>query len=299
MKVLTQNDVELAACDVANRILKWHSDGGQARSSTMLRLYGVPRGGIPAVYLVARALHNHFKVAIIQNWATADWIIDDIIDSGATRKRYPKKANFAALYEKPGEWLQFPWECDAEGEDVSASDIPLRLLQFMGEDPQREGLKETPARYLQAWREFTSGYNVDIKMLFKSFEDGAHNYDEMVVVQNIPVHSQCEHHMVPFFGTATVAYIPNARIIGLSKINRLVYAFARRLQVQERLTTQIADAMDENLKPKGVGVVIKCRHMCVEARGIRQQGSVTVTSALRGAMRHDASARAEFMGIIK
>lgn len=299
---LTQADVENAAKVAANHIMRWHIEGGQPRTSYMLRLYGVPRGGIPAAYLLARELKEAFNVVITPDPKTADWIVDDIVDSGVTKEKfsvYP--AQFIALYTntKPGLWLSFPWERTLNDSDESATDIPLRLLQYIGEDPKREGLKETPARYLKAWKEFTAGYNEDIEALFKSFSDGAQTYNEMVVVKDIPVHSQCEHHMVPFFGTATVAYIPDGRIIGLSKINRLVNAYARRLQVQERLTTQIATAMELHLKPKGVGVVVQCRHMCVEARGIRQQGSVTITSALKGVMLTDSAARAEFMGMIK
>lgn len=297
MRILTHEELAVAANSVATRIRSWMIT---AATSTVA-LYGVPRGGIPAMYLVARELQSMDRVRQVtfsDDRMGADWIIDDVIDSGTTRQRFAGM-KFAALFEEPGEWLQFPWESDITGADQSASDIPLRLLQYIGEDLKREGLQETPARYLQAWQEFTGGYKVDIPELFKSFNDGAQTYNEMVIVRDIPVHSQCEHHMVPFFGTATVAYIPDGKIVGLSKINRLVDAYARRLQVQERLTTQIAEAMDSNLKPKGVGVVIQCRHMCVEARGIRQQGSVTVTSALRGVMLHDPSARAEFMGMMR
>lgn len=260
------------------------------------RIYGVPRGGIPVAYALTAYLPRS-EVADRPESATV--IVDDIQDSGATRNRYAQlfpRIPFFPLYVGGGEWVIFPWEATAE---QSAEDIPTRLLQFIGEDPSREGLRETPGRYLRAWKEFTSGYDEDIPALFKAFDDGALSYDEMVVVKDIPVHSQCEHHLVPFFGTATVAYVPDGRIIGLSKINRLVNAFARRLQVQERLTTQIAEAMEEHLKPKGVGVVIRCRHMCVEARGIKQQGSMTVTSALRGVMRTDSSARSEFMRLVR
>jgi len=121
----------------------------------------------------------------------------------------------------------------------------------------------------------------------------------MVIVKDIPFYTHCEHHMAPFFGTATVAYIPNGRIVGLSKISRIVDMFARRLQVQERLTNQIADALAENLLPKGVGVVIKARHLCMESRGICQQGHHTITSALRGVLKEDEKARAEFMSLAK
>lgn len=160
----------------------------------------------------------------------------------------------------------------------------------------REGLKDTPKRVAKAWLDdWAAGYRVDVDALLKTFGDGAEGADEMVIVQDIPVYSHCEHHMASIFGTATVAYIPNGRIVGLSKINRVVDAFARRLQVQERLTWQIADAINRNLNPLGVGVQLRCRHMCMESRGVRQAGHTTVTNALMGAMKTDGLARAEFL----
>ncbi len=176
--------------------------------------------------------------------------------------------------------------------------IAQLLFEVIGENP-REGLVETPARVVKAWREWTSGYNVDIAALMKVFEDGANGYDEMVIVKDIPIYSKCEHHLADIFGTATIAYIPNGKIVGLSKLSRVADAFARRLQVQERLTSQIADALQEHLQPKGVGVIIKARHMCMESRGTNQQGHHTVTSALRGVIKTDPTARAEFIALSK
>ena len=132
-----------------------------------------------------------------------------------------------------------------EDHDKSGDDIAVRLLQFIGENPERGGLLETPKRFIKAWRQHSSGYGVDPKDVLKTFEDGAESYDEMVLVRDIPVYSHCEHHLAPFFGVAHVAYIPNGSIVGLSKLSRLVDIFARRLQVQERLTNEIADAMKE------------------------------------------------------
>jgi GTP cyclohydrolase I len=161
--------------------------------------------------------------------------------------------------------------------------------------PMREGLEETPARAAKAWAFWTKGYKEDPAEILKVFKDGGERYDQMVCVADIPVYSHCEHHLAPIFGTATVAYIPNGHIVGLSKLNRLVDCFARRLQVQERMTQQIADALQEHLKPRGVGVVIKARHMCMESRGVSQQGTTTITTALHGAIRTEADARAEFL----
>lgn len=178
------------------------------------------------------------------------------------------------------------------------TEIVRRLLAYIGEDPDREGLLETPARFLKAWEEYTRGYRERPEDILKSFEDGAQSVDEMVIVRDIPVYSLCEHHLAPFFGKAYVGYVPDKRILGLSKISRLVEIFARRLQVQERLTNQIADALDTHLQPLGVAVVIECRHMCMESRGVRHTGTATVTSALRGSIKTNADTRREFLSLI-
>lgn len=163
----------------------------------------------------------------------------------------------------------------------------------------REGLQDTPDRVTKAMAHWFSGYDADIGEILKVFEDGAENYDQMVIVKDIPIYSKCEHHMADIFGTATIAYIPNGKIVGLSKLSRLADAFARRLQVQERLTANIADAIQQHLDPVGVGVIIKARHMCMESRGICQQGHHTITTALRGVLRHQPETRAEFIELAK
>lgn len=171
------------------------------------------------------------------------------------------------------------------------------MLSALDPNPSREGLRETPTRVAKAWEFWTSGYEEDAASILKVFEDGAEGYDEMVVVKDIPVYSKCEHHLADIFGTATVAYIPNGRVVGLSKLSRLVNMHSRRLQVQERLTNDIAGDLWEHLKPKGVGVLLRCRHMCMESRGICQQGHHTVTSALRGVIKEQPEARQEFLSI--
>jgi len=173
----------------------------------------------------------------------------------------------------------------------------LRAVEPQPGHSVREGLVDTPERVRKAWEFWTSGYDKDPAELLKVFSDGAEGYDEMVVVKDIPIYSKCEHHLADIFGTATIAYIPDGRVVGLSKLSRLADMFARRLQVQERLTVQIADALNEHLQPKGVGVVLKCRHMCMESRGLCQQGHHTVTSALRGAIKEQPETRAEFLSI--
>lgn len=171
------------------------------------------------------------------------------------------------------------------------------LLRVIGENPERGGLIETPARALKAWEFWTQGYNQNPADILKMFDDGAEKYDQMIFVKNMPIYSHCEHHLAPFFGTATIAYIPKGKVVGLSKLKRVANIFARRLQVQERLTQQIADAIEEHLQPLGVGVLIKCRHMCMESRGIETQGAETITSALRGVIRDEQQTRAEFLNL--
>jgi GTP cyclohydrolase I len=172
------------------------------------------------------------------------------------------------------------------------------LIEQVVPDPRREGLQETPERYVKALQEWTAGYHVSVTDILKTFEDGADSYDEMVFVGAIPFYSMCEHHMAPFFGVAHVGYLPQGRIVGLSKIARLVDAFAKRLSVQERITTQIADTINSVLQPRGVAVVLQARHMCMESRGVAKPGAVTTTAALRGKLKTESDARAEFYKMI-
>lgn len=172
------------------------------------------------------------------------------------------------------------------------------LIAQVGEDPDREGLRETPERSAKAWAEWTSGYGVDPASVLKTFVDGSENYDELVFQGGISVYSHCEHHMAPIFGVAHIGYIPSGRVIGLSKLSRLVDVFARRLQVQERLTVQVANALQAALAPRAVGVVLECRHLCMESRGINRSGTLTKTSALLGEFRTEPEARAEFMAMV-
>lgn len=182
-----------------------------------------------------------------------------------------------------------------QGEMLSAT--MRQLLGAVDPNPFRGGVAETPERAAKAWQEWTSGYAMDPAEILKTFEDGAKGCDEMVVVQGIPIYSHCEHHLAPIFGHATIGYLPDQKIVGLSKLNRLADMFARRLQVQERMTTQIADALMKHLQPRGVGVVIKARHFCMESRGVKQSGSVTTTSAMLGLFRSDATVRGEFLAL--
>ncbi|MGE0142966.1 MAG: GTP cyclohydrolase I FolE [Planctomycetota bacterium] len=172
------------------------------------------------------------------------------------------------------------------------------LLAWAGENPDREGLAETPARVVRAYEELFAGYEMDPEaILAKTFRE-VEGYDEMVTVRDIRLESHCEHHMVPFLGRAHVAYLPARRVVGLSKLARLVEGFAKRFQVQERLTVQIADAIDHVLSPRGVAVVVEAEHFCMTTRGIRKPGAITVTSRMLGAFRDDAATRREFLSMI-
>jgi GTP cyclohydrolase I len=177
------------------------------------------------------------------------------------------------------------------------ADKVRQILGELGEDPDRDGLKRTPERFEKALRFLTSGYQQDpAKLLNGAMFDVA--YDEMVVVKDIEVYSLCEHHLLPFFGKCHVAYLPNKKVVGLSKVARLVDMFARRLQIQERLTSQIANAIQEQLHPQGVGVILEARHLCMVMRGVEKQNSTTTTSAMLGAFRDNKQTRDEFLALV-
>jgi len=172
------------------------------------------------------------------------------------------------------------------------------LLLGLGEDPRREGLQRTPERVAKAMRFLSAGYSQDAKQLLNQALFTV-SYDEMVIIKDIELFSLCEHHLLPFFGKAHVAYIPNGKVVGLSKIPRLVDMFARRLQVQERLTVQIAETLQEFIRPRGVGVVIEAQHLCMIMRGVEKQNSVAVSSCMLGAFRSQQQTRNEFLSLIK
>ncbi len=281
------------------------------------KIYGIPRGGVAPAYLLAGMIDGR----VVNSPSEANFIIDDLVDSGATMTRYARQypntprgalfwkghhrlANTCAFgsfhvgLQAVDQWLVFPWE-ESEDHDTSAEDAVVRMLQAIGDDPNREGLLETPRRVVKAWGEWFKGYGQDPADFMKTFEDGAEGCDEMVLLTDIPVYSHCEHHVTPFIGIAHVAYIPNGKIVGLSKIARVVEVFSRRLQVQERLTNQIANCLEDHLKPLGVAVVIKAKHFCMATRGVKMPNVDTTTSAMRGVFLTKPEARAEFMGLIK
>jgi GTP cyclohydrolase IA len=172
------------------------------------------------------------------------------------------------------------------------------ILRWIGEDPERDGLRETPARLVRAFEEYFSGYHQDPEhILRKTFEE-TDGYDEMVVLRGIPFESHCEHHVAPIIGRAWVAYVPDRRVVGISKLARVVQAYAKRLQIQERLTAQIANAINDVLKPQGVAVLIKAAHHCMSTRGVHLHGTDLVTSRMLGCFRDNAMTRQEFMAMV-
>ena len=183
-------------------------------------------------------------------------------------------------------------------QEETIADLVRKIIVLVGEDPNREGLRKTPERYEKALRFLTSGYNQSMDSVLNGATFSVH-YDEMVVVKNIEFFSMCEHHLLPFFGRAHVAYLPSKRVLGLSKIARLVNMFARRLQIQERMTYQIAQSIEENISPEGVGVIIEARHLCMQMRGVEKQHGQAVTSAMLGSFRHNKQTRDEFLSLVR
>jgi GTP cyclohydrolase I len=187
---------------------------------------------------------------------------------------------------------------ESGGKGDRAAALIRELLTELGEDPKREGLLSTPKRVSEALRYFTQGYRIDVKEVLADaiFEE---KQEEMVVLKDIDFYSLCEHHLVPFFGKCHIAYIPDSRIVGLSKLARIVDVFARRLQVQERMTREIAESIERHLKPQGVGVVIEAQHLCMMMRGVEKQNSIATTSAMLGAFRESPATRMEFLSLLR
>lgn len=270
-----------------------------------IRIYGVPRGGVYiAQALVTELERLNLNAVIVGHPTEATLIVDDLIDSGETVRKYVSgypHTPFQAAYNKQAEpgikdtWIVFPWEAGTEEDgDGPASNI-TRILQYLGEDVEREGLKDTPNRVIKSYDELFAGYKVDVPSLFTTFEEKC---DEMVVLRDIEFYSTCEHHMLPFVGKAHVGYIPNGKVVGISKLARLVEAYARRLSIQERVGDQVTEALMKHLKAAGAACVIESRHFCMCSRGVNKQESVMVTSSLKGVMKENTDARREFLSLI-
>ncbi len=271
-----------------------------------MRLYGIPRGGIYAAQLVSTALWRRgFLNKLVQKAKTADVFIDDIIDMGVTRDKYKHEYGnvlFLALVDKTkadsnlkNTWVSFPWE--RMNNENSPTENIRRIIQFIGEDPEREGLKDTPTRVIKSYEKLFGGYKQNPADIIKVFKDDT--CDEMVLVKDIEFFSFCEHHILPFFGKAHIAYIPKGKVIGISKLVRILEMYSRRLQIQERICQQITIALQNNLQPLGVACVLEAQHFCMTARGVEKQHSIMVTSSLTGVFKKDSQTRNEFMNMIR
>lgn len=256
-------------------------------------IYGIPRGGVP----IAMVLSEKLGIPLVSEPSDDNiLIVDDLVDSGKTLQEF-KGNDTAVLYRKPHSpqttyfvkeidgWIEFFYE----NTDKDIEDNIVRILEFIGEDPTREGLLDTPKRYIKFLKQFTDKEEFNFTVF-----DGEH-YDEMIVQKDIPFFSLCEHHMAPFFGKATVAYIPDKKIVGLSKLARTVRYYAGSLQNQERITTQVAERLQKELNPLGVAVTLSARHLCMEMRGVKTHDVFTTTTKLTGAFKDKPEARAEFL----
>lgn len=275
--------------EVFQRLMKYDHQGNF--------IYGVPKGGMIAA--------GFLKVASTTNDPSkANIILDDLIDSGATREKYKQMypdIPFVGLFDKEKEnitdWLIFPWEYEHPMGEESVEQNIVRILQYLGEDVKREGLVDTPKRVVQSWEEIYGGYKIKPASLMTVFKNPG--WDEIVLLKDIEFYSTCEHHMLPFYGKAHVAYIPNEHVIGISKLARLVDIYARRLQIQENIGDQVTDALMKHLNPLGAACIIEARHTCICSRGVGKQDSIMTTSSMKGAFKEVPAARQELMWLIK
>jgi len=286
MLKLSWNDVRARASVVLSQMRASHLPTPRPK------VYPVPRGGIYAALLLGEC------VEVVEHFERADCCIDDIIDTGKTKEQFLDKPFFALvdkLTEQLDGWVEFPWErmSNEQGPEESIR----RIIEFIGDDPNREGLLKTPQRVVRSYSELFSGYGKEPADVITVFEDGA--CDEMVIVRGVEFVSFCEHHMLPFIGTAHIAYVPDKRVIGVSKLVRLLEIYARRLQIQERLCQQVTKALDKHLKPKGSACVVMAKHLCMSCRGVGKQHSEMVTSSLTGSFLKSPEARGELFSLIQ
>lgn len=287
-QLITYEKLQQDTHTLAKKINKDHYTG----------VYGIPRGGVPVAILLA----GHLGLPLVDSISDDTLVVDDLVDSGKTLEIYSKSNDTAVLYVKSHSpdiatysvetidgWIEFPYE----ETNTDVEENFRRILEHLGEDPTREGLVETPKRYIKFLKQFLTKDEFN----FTTFEN--EGTDEMIIQKDIPFFSLCEHHVAPFFGTATVAYIPGERIVGLSKLARTVRHYASNLQNQERITSQVAERLQEELQPLGVAVTLSARHFCMEMRGVKTHDVHTVTSKLTGAFKEKADTRAEYMGHLK
>ena len=289
--------------DMLNELVTELAQRIKAKRKRYKNIYAIPRGG----HIIGLLLSD--KLGIPMELDEKDikpntLIVDDLVDSGKTISKY-KQNDTAVIFVKNGkgkkvtyyvdetdDWIQFPDEKDDEVQDHIT-----RVMQYIGEDTSREGLIETPKRVQKALDEIFAGYKQNPKDLMKTFTQGT--CKEMVILKNCEFYSTCEHHMFPFFGHISIGYLPNKKVIGISKLARLVDLYSKRMQIQERMTTQIADTIMKELDAKGVYVVCEGVHFCMRSRGVKKQDASMITSAVRGVFADDAKARQEFLMLIK
>jgi GTP cyclohydrolase I len=271
--------------------LTWQDVFERVHKLPAVKRYGIPRGG-SIVSVLARNC--------VDTPEEADYFVDDIIDSGRTRdkweKQYDKKVH--ALVDKQKEnlmttWIVFPWEKNTS----DAEDHITRIIEMIGDDPTREGLLKTPERVVKSWKELYSGYGMNPDDIITTFDP--ETYDNLIMLKDIEFYSTCEHHLMPFYGKAHIAYIPNQKIIGISKLARLLEIYSRRLQIQERIGELVTTYLMNKLNAVGAACIIEAKHLCISARGVQKQGSKMVTSSLKGAFLEDGSSRQELMSMIR
>ena len=258
-------------------------------------VWGIPRGGS-----VCAGLARRFGVNVVESPESATVALDDIIDSGATAASVMERYSLptVALVNKEAEgldaWVHFPWE---EPPDIDISESVRRIIEYIGEDATLPDLLATPSRVVKSWETLYGGYHVNPIDILVWFDDPQYPpTDEMIIATGIKFYSTCEHHMLPFFGEIAIGYIPDGKVLGISKFSRLVDAYARRLQIQESLTQQIGEALETYVQ--GVAVHIEAQHLCMMARGVQQQGSTLTTNYLTGPFRDKPETRAEFLSAV-
>ncbi len=285
-------------------------------------IYPLPRGGM----ILGMALSSLLGISLVDSLAKDILVVDDIIDSGQTRRKYIE-FDFACLHitenkmtetvetiqdnfltktnKKAGdcffitivnEWVEYFWE----GQDAKNKDIEqliTRMIEIIGEDPCRHGLIETPKRINKSWEFLFSGYTQDVSQLFTKFE--GEGYNQIILLKDIEMYSMCEHHMLPFFGKAHIAYIPDKHIIGISKLARILNIYSRRMQIQERIGDQVTDALMKYLSPLGAACIIEANHLCMRMRGVEKQNSIMTTSSLKGVFLDNIASREELLRLIK
>jgi len=259
-------------------------------------IYGVPRGGIP----LAVALSRELGIPLVEVIDERTLIVDDLVAAGRTRSRFMRN-DFVCIHIKdftPSSLLPTFWVCKEncwinyfwEANESNIQDHIVRLIEYIGEDPCRAGMKETPDRIVKSWEEIFAGYKQDVKEVFKTFDDEKEQFGGLVYMKGVEFYSMCEHHWLPFSGQAFIAYIPNGPVIGVSKLARLLDIFACRFQMQERIGEQVTNALMEYLKPLGAACLIEAKHLCMTCRGIKKQHSVMGYSSLKGLFLENSSA---------